>query len=136
MMPTDPSGASEKRYGYSADEWAAMVDSAYAVLADTARRKTTITYRDFCARADLKMAAHEWSMNVLLDDLAQRSIREHGHIVSAVLVQADGVHQSQPGAGFFQYASRVGMLKKKPTNDDRLIFWTEQITKAYTAFKG
>lgn len=123
---------STKRYGFTADDWADMVGAAYAVLAQTAQQKTTITYAKFCVRADLRMAPNEHAMSALLDDLADRSLRDGGFILSAVLVQSDGEHQ--PGGGFFKYATRKGLLRKSPTSDQKLVFWTEQIQRAYARF--
>jgi hypothetical protein len=98
-----------------------MVNAAvYTKLIQVAKARTTITFAELAAAADVSLDTDEnaIAMGFALDEIADQEIAAGRPLLPVVVVQGDG---NRPGGGLFKYARRKGLQK----TDDMTFFVTE-----------
>lgn len=115
---------SEIRFNIPAEAWRRAVDELYELLADVARRGTTIAYSDVVTRlTTVALEPDSYAFHHMLGEVSARSFDEGAPLLSAVVVHKD---DGRPGGGFCELARRLGF----EISEDRLaedIFWGEQL---------
>lgn len=120
------------RHRVEPSEWARMVNSAYEMLVARASRRQFVTYAELCMLANLPREPAGPLVSDVLFDVSKRSVREHGCMLSSILIDTNG----EPGADFYDRAQALGLLPKKANARRRLSFWSGQMQAAFDAFEA
>lgn len=123
-------------YGRSDDEWDVLADACEEFLRERARYKVLTTYTELSAvlirRTGLPgfnfdLAHDRAAMGHLLGRVADRTFAESHLLISAL---CRFLNENGPGRGFFGLASddEHRLLPVKSTADQRLKFWSDQVT--------
>jgi len=113
----------ETRFNIPPDLWARGVDEIYELLADVARRSTTITYGDVAQLESVTLEPDSRAFHHMLGDVSVRAVDLGAPLLSAVVVHRGG---GRPGRGFCELARRLGFeMADDPIVED--VFWGRQI---------
>ena len=113
------------RHGFDPTKWEAGKQEARAIIYETARRRSTISYSDLVAQiSSVLLEAYDVRLDHFLGEIA-REDDDAGLGLSTVLV----VHKSgdlKPGPGFFEMAESQGRDIADP-----LEFWSEELSSVH-----
>ncbi len=114
-----------------------LIDKFEKVLKNVARSKRTITYSQLLKEVNLisnrkvplkgKVAVFILSKN--LQDVCRRSVKAGKPMLGAVAVSRKGY----PSEGFFRLAQEIYGIQLK-TDEDRRIFWQNELKKVFEEF--
>jgi hypothetical protein len=120
---------SERRWGFSADEWAARRRALETLLAETASARSTVTYGEVARRVfDGRVSARSSALMVLLGEVDTAAEAERGIMIASLVVRAD---TGMPGDGYFLFAAEELGL---PALDDRRAFWEREVGRVWDAY--
>lgn len=123
----------------SDDEWDAIVADAQAFLEDQARLRRVTSYTDVNSALaaaghrpfDFTMQRDRNAVGAVLGDVVNRTIAETGVMLSAIVAYID---RNDAGPGFYSLAVELGMLPNTATQDDKLAFWSGQVSKVHDKY--
>jgi hypothetical protein len=120
---------SERRWGFSAVEWAARRTALECLLAETASARSTVTYGEVARRVfDGRVSARSAALMALLGEVDTQAEAEHGTMIASLVVRAD---TGMPGDGYFLFAAEELGL---PALDDRRAFWEREVARVWDAY--
>jgi hypothetical protein len=120
---------SERRWGFSADEWAARRVALERLLAETAAARSTVTYGEVARRVfDGRVSARSSALMALLGEVDTVAEQERGIMIASLVVRAD---TGMPGDGYFLFAAEELGL---PALDDRREFWEIEVARVWDAY--
>ena len=120
---------SERKWGFSAEEWAARRLALETLLAETAAARSTVTYGEVARRVfDGRVSARSSALMSLLGEVDMVAESERGIMIASLVVRAD---TGMPGDGYFLFAAEeLGLLAL----DDRRAFWEREVTRVWDAY--
>ena len=132
-------------YGYSAEEWARLVDAAAVSLKRTASLQRDTSYttlnRDIAARTglvgfDFSTERGRAGMGHLLGDVVLATVDEgqpadRQLMLSAIVMY---VGSNEPGPGFYSLATALKLLPEKATKEEKFEFWVKQYRDVISAY--
>ncbi|WP_322937593.1 hypothetical protein [Nocardioides bizhenqiangii] len=129
------------KWGRDDLEWAELVDATADFLVEQASLQRTTSYTELNAvlaqRTDARpfdfdKESERAAMGAMLGEVAVRMREDVGALISAIVLY---LNENDAGGGFYRLASALGMLPTKPTADQRLTFWTQQVTAVYARYE-
>jgi hypothetical protein len=120
---------SQRRWGFSADEWSVRRSALERLLAETAARRSTVTYGEVARRVfDGRVSARSSALMSLLGEVDTAAEAERGIMIASLVVRAD---TGLPGKGYFVFAAdQLGL----PALDDRRAFWEHEVARVWDAY--
>lgn len=117
------------RWGFTASEWASARAALTKLLAETAEKRSTVTYGEISRRVfGGRVSARSSALMDLLGEVDRETERERGVIVASLVVRAD---TGMPGDGYFLFAAdEIG----RPI-DDRRAFWEAEVERVWRAYE-
>ena len=121
------------RYGREDEEWTALETAGWDFLTAKARLERTTSYTEIntvLARRtgvrefDFDLDGERRAMGELLGQLSERSFSKAGLLISA-LVQY--LNANDAGPGFYEFAQQKKLLRPRPSQDEKLIFWVGHV---------
>jgi hypothetical protein len=129
--PTDirRRSVSERRWGFSAEEWSARRSVLERLLVETATARSTITYGEVARRVfDGRVSARSSAIVAMLGEVDDAAYSEDGIMIASLVVRAD---TGMPGEGYFIFAAeQLGL----PALDDRRAFWERQVSRVWDSY--
>jgi hypothetical protein len=128
-----------ERYGRTGAEWEALEAAGWEFLVSQARLGRTTSYTEMntvLARRtgvrefDFDLDGERHAMGELLGQLSERSFGV-GRLLISVLVQY--LSANDAGPGFYDLATRKHLLRPRPSQDEKLVFWVQHV-KAVCAY--
>lgn len=125
------------KWGRTDEEWTDLCSTAEQFLADQARMERTTTYTELNtvlvqrtghAAFNFNLDRDRAAMGGLLEEIAVANLPVVGALVSAVVIY---LNENDAGTGFYELAKQQGLLSKRPTRDEREVFWTSQVAKVH-----
>ncbi|GAA3620257.1 hypothetical protein GCM10022199_25900 [Marihabitans asiaticum] len=125
------------KWGREESEWQELVDTTAEFLADQARLGRLTSYTEVNAVLhrrtglrpfDFGQDGERAALGDLLGEVATAKLPEVGALVSSIVVY---LGQNDAGPGFFSLATFLDLLTPKPTADQKLAFWTNQVKKTH-----
>jgi hypothetical protein len=114
-----------KRHGFPSVDWLAAKKEARAIMIETCKLRSTITYTELVERIhSIKIAADDHRLRFLLDEISVDEDKAGCGLLSAVVVHAVG--NWMPGKGFFEMAARRGR-----DVSDREACWIDELLSLY-----
>ncbi len=112
---------SERRWGFSAEEWSARRTLLERLLVETAAARSTVTYGEVARRVfDGRVSARSSAIMVMLGEVDDAAYADDGIMIASLVVRAD---TGMPGEGYFIFAAeQLGL----PALDDRREFWERE----------
>lgn len=120
-------------WGRQDSEWSELTEATGRFLSEQARLQRLTSYTELNTvlgqRTDARIFdfdkdSERAAMGALLGEVAQIHLAEVGALVSAIVIY---LNENDAGPGFYRMASASGLLGSKPTADQRLTFWAEQV---------
>lgn len=127
-------------YGREDDEWDALVNAGMAFLVERARlgkvttyteMNTTLARRTGARPFDFEQHGERRAMGALLEAIGDRTHGPTGVMLTALVHYLD---RNDAGPGFYAYAQRIGMLPSKTTAEEKLAFWTRQVSAVHNHY--
>ena len=120
---------SKRRWGFSAEEWAARRTVLERLLGETAASRSTITYGEVARRVfDGRVSARSSALMAMLGEVDDEAHAEDGIMIASLVVRAD---TGMPGEGYFIFAAeQLGL----PALDDRRAFWEREALRVWDAY--
>ncbi len=119
----------ERRWGFSAEEWADRRLALERLLAETAAARSTVTYGEVARRVfDGRVSARSSAIMSLLGEVDTAAEAERGIMVASLVVRAD---TGMPGEGYFIFAAEELGL---PALDDPRGFWEREVERVWDAY--
>ncbi|GGB26278.1 hypothetical protein GCM10011492_15610 [Flexivirga endophytica] len=124
-------------WGREESEWSELLHATAQFLAEQARLRRTTSYTELNAVLQQRTGAHGFdfdsdqgraAMGALLGEVATVKLPEVGALVSSIVVY---LRENDAGTGFFRLASSLGLLTPRPSGDQRLDFWANQVKATY-----
>ncbi|HET6296200.1 MAG TPA: hypothetical protein VFG33_22645 [Kribbella sp.] len=118
-------------------EWSGLVDGTSDFLAERGRIRRTTSYTELNSVLHRRTGARSFdfakdseraAMGALLGEVASRNLSEVGALVSSIVLY---LNENDAGSGFYRLAEELKLLTPKPTADQRLIFWANQVKATY-----
>lgn len=126
--------------GRDEPEWESLVETVTRFLTEQARLGRTPSYtevngaiarRSSCRPFDFDQDGERAAMGELLGEVTQRTYAEVGAMLSAITIY---LNENDAGSGFYRLASHMGLLPAKPSPDQKLTFWLEQVRLVHRHF--
>ena len=122
---------SERRWGFSADEWSAMRRALESLLVETASARSTVTYGEVARRVfNGRVSARSSALMSLLGEVDFAAETERGIMIASLVVRTD---TGMPGEGYFIFAAEELGL---PALDDPRAFWEREVARVWDAYAG
>jgi hypothetical protein len=133
-------------YNRSDEEWDLLVDVGREILMEVAGDGQTTNYtqlnrklveRTDCRAFDFERPDERAAMGHLLgliverDQLTDPDSRKL--MLSALVLYVDG---NDAGAGFYTLAKELGLLSAKASQQEKEMFWVDQVQRLHTLHKG
>jgi hypothetical protein len=120
---------SERRWGFSAEEWSARRSVLERLLAETATARSTITYGEVARRVfDGRVSARSSAIMAMLGEVDDAGYSDDGMMIATLVVRAD---TGMPGEGYFIFAAeQLGL----PALDDRRAFWEREASRVWESY--
>lgn len=120
---------SERRWGFSAEEWSARRTLLERLLVETAAARSTITYGEVARRVfDGRVSARSSAIMVMLGEVDDAAYADDGIMIASLVVRAD---TGMPGEGYFIFAAeQLGL----PALDDRSEFWEREAVRVWDSY--
>lgn len=124
-------------YGRDDTEWNRLVDVGLVFLVERARLRKVTSYTELNATLTRRTGARPFdfeqdgerrAMGALLEEIGERNRPETGVMITA-LVHYLG--ENDAGPGFYDYAHRIGFLRRGATADERFEFWATQVAAVH-----
>lgn len=120
---------SERRWGFSAEEWSAARRELSELLAETAAARSTVTYGEVARRAmGGRVSARSAALMDLLGEVDAQTEAERGIMIASLVVRAD---TGMPGEGYFHFAAEE--LGREAREDPRA-FWCREVERVWDAY--
>lgn len=125
------------KWGREEGEWQELVEATGQFLAEQARLARLTTYTEVNTvlhqrtghrRFDFNQDSERAALGAILGEVATEKLAEVGALISSIVVY---LGQNDAGPGFFRLASSLGLLTPKPTADQKLEFWAEQVKRTH-----
>lgn len=132
--------ADNSRWGYTTDQWNELIDTGYDFLARVAAEggmtNYTILSENWRAETGLNVPVFGDPMRFLLGDIAIRSYRERGVVLTALVEYKDRT-KTQPAVGFLNISVELGIISEPATMTEyaKDAFWVEQIQASHAAYR-
>jgi hypothetical protein len=126
------------RFGYTAAQWDALVDTGREFLETLARRQAGCSYTEFCDEVNrhtgLTLQPHDHALPHVLGQIGSATWDDRGVVVTAIVHYKYGGFEAGPG--FFSLCQELELLPKRtPSEDERLVFHAAHVTKVYEAYR-
>ena len=128
--------SNDRAYGRPQSEWDELEDACLDFLVEIAPYSLTtyselnevLVQRTGLAAFDFSQAAGRAAMGHLLGLVADRTFRESGLLISALVKY---MHENGPGPGFYAIASddQHRLLPRTASSMERMEFWAGQVSK-------
>jgi alkylated DNA nucleotide flippase Atl1 len=101
----------------------------YTELITAAKYRGTVTYQEIAQIMGLPLQGNHMSREVgwILGEISESELANERPMLSAIAVGVNG----KPGAGFFDWARKLGRLK----SDDEWAFWESECKSVYDTWK-
>ena len=118
------------KHGLSDAAWEAAKAEGKAALAECARAKKLISYRDFIHHiCSISFETpYDSRLPQLLAEISTEEAKAGRGMMTALVVRKNG--DQRPGGGFFELAERLGYNVSDPEK-----FWTDQVKKVFASWK-
>jgi hypothetical protein len=122
-----------ERYGRTGAEWEALETAGWEFLVSQARLGRTTSYTEMNSvlagrtgvrEFDFDLDGERRAMGELLGQISERSFSEAQLLIS-VLVQY--LNANDAGLGFYDLATRKRLLRRRPSQDEKLTFWVQHV---------
>lgn len=136
------SQASATLYGRSPTEWDELTAEGRRFLVEQARlqRRTTYTELNTVLRQrtsvrtfDFDLDSERAAMGHLLYLIVESERPTSGTMISAIVIY---LNENDAGSGFYTFARELGLLDKKATPDQKLVFWTQQVSAVHAYYRN
>jgi hypothetical protein len=120
-------------YGRDDAEWDGLVDAGLASLVRQAHLRRVTSYTELNATLarrtgarpfDFEQDGERRAMGALLETIGERDRPQSGVMITSLVTYLD---ENDAGPGFYNYAQRIGLLRKGATSHERLDFWASQV---------
>jgi hypothetical protein len=127
-------------HGRDEAEWAKLVHACSTFLIEQAKLRKTTSYTELNKVLSRRTHAREFDFNqdgerhalgVLLEEVGERTRRESGPMITSIVVY---LGENDAGPGFYEYAKRIGYLRKGAGSDEKLEFWTGQVSATHNHY--
>lgn len=110
--------------------WEAAKAEGKAALAECARAKSLISYRDLMQRISSVSfeTPHDPRLPQFLAEISTEEAKAGRGMISALVVSTGG--EGRPGRGFFKLAKRLGYDVSNPEN-----FWIEEVDRVFASWQ-
>jgi len=117
-----------RHWGFSESEWSDARQVLEALLAETGRARSTVSYGEVARRVmGGRVSARSSALMDLLGEVDTVADARLGCMVASLVVRAD---TGMPGEGYFVFASQeLG----RPI-DDRVAFWRAEVARVWDAY--
>ncbi len=121
------------RYGRTDAEWNELAAAGWEFLVRQARlsrtssyteMNTVLTRRTGVREFDFDLDGERHALGELLGQLSERSFSQARLLIS-VLVQY--LNANDAGPGFYDLAQRKHLLRRHPSQDEKLTFWVQHV---------
>lgn len=118
-------------------EWTELLDATSDFLAERGRIGRTTSYTELNSVLHRRIGARPFdftkeseraAMGALLGEVASRDLPKVGALVSSIVLY---LNENDAGTGFYRLAENLKLLTPKPTADQRLTFWANQVKATY-----
>ena len=111
-----------------------IVDKTYEILKDAAGRGRVLTYGELydSIGVDMKSPSDRKRGSEILTEVNEISVLENDIMITAIVVKSD---TQVPGAEFFRQATTYGSLGEESSDEERKIFWEEELKKVYETYQ-
>lgn len=125
------------KWGREESEWRDLVEATGQFLSEQARLgrltsytevNTVVHQRTGLRPFDFNQDGERAAMGAVLGEVATSQLTEVGALVSAIVVY---LGQNDAGPGFFKLASAMGLLAPKPSAEQKLVFWADQVKRTH-----
>ena len=125
------------KWGRQEREWQELLDATGKFLAEQARLgrltsytevNTVLHQRTGHRRFDFDQNSERTALGAVLGEVATERLAEVGALISSIVVY---LGQNDAGPGFFRLASSLNLLTPKPTADQKLAFWADQVKRTH-----
>lgn len=132
---------SDTRFGRGQAEWEELAETGRHFLEERARLEKTTSYTEMnvvlanrtgLRPFDFDREDERAAMGYLLGLIVDNTFSETGLMLSA-LVQY--LNENDAGPGFFELARRLGLLRSRASSDERLVFWTSQVSAVHAHYR-
>lgn len=127
-------------WGRDETEWNQLVTATKEFLAEQAHLQRTTTYTELNSVLHRRTGARLFdyskdndraAMGALLGEVARAQLPVVGALVSSIVLY---LNENDAGGGFYRLASELKLLAPKPTADQKLAFWSSQLTATYAHY--
>jgi hypothetical protein len=120
---------SQRRWGFSADEWSVRRSALEQLLAETAAARATVTYGEVARRVfEGRVSARSSAVMALLGEVDDATYRQSGVMIASLVVRAD---TGMPGEGYFAFAAEELGL---PALANQRAFWESEAERVWNAY--
>jgi hypothetical protein len=128
-------------YGRTDAEWETLTKAGLKFLVERAQMGRTTSYTELDSvlsrrtglrRFDFALDLDRAAMGHLLGLIVERERPESGHMISSIVIYLD---ENDAGSGFYRLAQDYGLLRPNPSPDDRLAFWSGEVSAIYQHYK-
>lgn len=125
------------KWGREESEWQDLVEATGQFLSEQARLgrltsytevNTVVHQRTGLRPFDFNQDGERAAMGAVLGEVATSRLNEVGALVSAIVVY---LGQNDAGPGFFKLASALSLLAPKPSAEQKLVFWADQVKRIH-----
>ncbi len=72
----------------------------------------------------------------MLTEISEASLAQDQLMLSALAVYISGDEKDEPGPGFYRCAQHLGRLRPDASEDERKIFWGEEVERCYEQYRA
>jgi hypothetical protein len=128
-------------YGRTEAEWETLTHEGLKFLVERAQMARTTSYTELdialsrrtgLRRFDFALELDRAAMGRLLGLIVERERPESGHMISSIVIYLD---ENDAGSGFYRLAQGYGLLRPNASSDDRLAFWSGEVTAIHQHYK-
>lgn len=111
-----------------------LIEKTLAILEDYASRKKIINYGDLYKELGLdnKNPDHRNIGAYILAEVNRITLNQNKVMLSAIVTLSS---EQAPAKGFFDFAIELKQIPKGLPEEDKIIFWAEQIKKIFNVYK-
>lgn len=128
------------KWGRNEAGWDVLVDETADFLGEQARLQRTTSYTELnavltrrtgLAPFDFAKDSDRAAMGAMLGQVAHDQLKAVGAMLSAIVIY---LNENDAGAGFYRYATELGLLTARPSQSQREAFWVDQVAKVYAHY--
>jgi hypothetical protein len=127
-------------YGRVDEDWNDLTRAGLAFLIERAKLgrttsytelNTTLAQRTGLRPFDFSRADERAAMGHLLGLIVERVFPQTGLMISALVIY---LGENDAGSGFYAFATDLGLLPARPSDDEKFDFWVSQVTALYAHY--